>query len=108
MGIDKSDIRNVVHFDLPKSIENYSQEIGRAGRDGQPSDCLVLANRDSLNVLENFVYGDTPELDGIPRARRNAGCARGNGSFCSGLWRIRATFANCHSRPCWCNWNCVA
>jgi ATP-dependent DNA helicase RecQ len=61
MGIDKSDIRNVVHFDLPKSIEGYSQEIGRAGRDSQASDCLVFANQDGTHVLENFIYGDTPE-----------------------------------------------
>ncbi|MDM5128604.1 RecQ family ATP-dependent DNA helicase [Aeromonas salmonicida] len=65
MGIDKADIRRVIHYDLPKSIENYSQEIGRASRDGHPSRCIVLANRAQLPVLENFVYGDTPDRAAI-------------------------------------------
>jgi len=60
MGIDKADIRYVYHYNLPKSLENYSQEIGRAGRDGQPSICQAFICPDDLNVLENFVYGDTP------------------------------------------------
>lgn len=65
MGIDKSDIRGVIHYDLPKSIENYSQEIGRAGRDGNLSRCELLGSRFGETVLENFVYGDTPTKESI-------------------------------------------
>jgi ATP-dependent DNA helicase RecQ len=65
MGVDKKDIRRIFHYDLPKSIENYSQEIGRSGRDGMPAICEVLANRNNIHILENFIYGDTPEKHSI-------------------------------------------
>lgn len=65
MGIDKANIRAVYHYNLPKSLENYSQEIGRAGRDGQHARCEMFACRDDLNVLENFVRGDTPDGEAV-------------------------------------------
>lgn len=65
MGIDKANVRYVYHYNPPKSLENYAQEIGRAGRDGRPSVCEVFFCPDDLNVLENFVYGDTPSLDAV-------------------------------------------
>jgi ATP-dependent DNA helicase RecQ len=60
MGIDKADVRYVYHYNLPKSLESYSQEVGRAGRDGDPSTCELFACPDDVPTLENFAYGDTP------------------------------------------------
>jgi len=65
MGIDKNNIRTIIHYDLPKSIENYSQEIGRAGRDNQKANCIVYGNTGNISVLENFIYGDTPDKTSI-------------------------------------------
>lgn len=65
MGIDKEDICKIIHYDLPKSIESYSQEIGRSGRDGNPSLCCLFGNKSKIPVLENFAYGDTPSFESI-------------------------------------------
>src|SRR5436190_6769154 len=65
MGIDKADVRYVYHYNLPKSLESYSQEIGRAGRDGNESICELLACPDDVPTLENFAYGDTPTREAL-------------------------------------------
>jgi ATP-dependent DNA helicase RecQ len=65
MGIDKAGVRYVYHLNLPKGLESYSQEIGRAGRDGAPSICELLACPDDIPTLENFTFGDTPTRESL-------------------------------------------
>lgn len=79
MGIDKSDIRFVAHYQMPGSIEAYYQEIGRAGRDGLPSACVLLFNYADKNTHDFFIEGSYPSgqlVQGIYDALLSTGLKR--------------------------------
>jgi len=67
LGIDKPNIRFVVHFDLPGSVEAYTQEAGRAGRDGGGSRCILLYRMSDTRVQNYFLTGKYPDIEDVQK-----------------------------------------
>lgn len=70
MGIDKPDVRFVFHTDLPSSMENYYQEFGRAGRDGDPADCEMLFGMQDIRMRRQFIEEDDANAEQKRRAHK--------------------------------------